>query len=285
MLPGAWSGGRGRRGALAGASAVVLCVGGLLAACGGDGREGHVATGAAADGPEAGPDGAVPPGGGVEFVPLDGRPSGAPSGRPPGAAPGQGPGEPGADPDRDVKSPDRGPSSRAQDTPGNRSPTTPGSRSPAPGSSGLDGNDNATGNGNGNGEGDHRPGRPGNSSGSDPTAPGATRPPSTPAPPAPAALKVGAPRRQAADKRWCEDVTLSFRNTGGAPVRSGSVTLSTHIIGGLGVDWGTIESTRKLPAPLGAGRTVQKTWPICVDWWRVPLGMHIETRDVDVRWK
>jgi hypothetical protein len=24
---------------------------------------------------------------------------------------------------------------------------------------------------------------------------------------------------------------------------------------------------------------------VCVDAWRVPLGMHIETRDVTVRWK
>ncbi|MFH8992903.1 hypothetical protein [Streptomyces sp. NPDC017940] len=313
MLPGAWSGGRGRRGALAGASAVVLCAGVLLAACGRDGREGHVATGAAADGPQAGGQGAVPPGGDVEFVPLDGSPSGRPSGRSPGWAPGQSPGDPGGDPGPDSKSPDDGPGSGVQGTPdsrgpststsGSRSPSTSasGSRSPAPGSSGLGGNATGSGsatgngnededgpgngNGNGNGASDHRPGPPGSSSGSAPTTPGTTRPPSTPAPPAPAALEVGAPRREAADKRWCEDVTLSFRNTGGAPVRSGSVTLGTHIIGALGVDWGTIESTRKLPAPIGAGRTVRKNWPICADWWRVPPGMHIETRDVDVRWK
>jgi hypothetical protein len=24
---------------------------------------------------------------------------------------------------------------------------------------------------------------------------------------------------------------------------------------------------------------------VCVDAWRVPLGMHVETREVDVRWK
>ncbi|MFE0099127.1 hypothetical protein [Streptomyces sp. NPDC059009] len=98
-------------------------------------------------------------------------------------------------------------------------------------------------------------------------------------------LKVGKPERAAADDRWCEKVTVAFRNTGGAPVRSGTVTFATHVIGALGVDWATIESTEKLPAPIGAGQKKEKTWSVCVDAWRVPLGMHIETRDVSVKWK
>ncbi|MFH8489914.1 hypothetical protein [Streptomyces longisporoflavus] len=93
------------------------------------------------------------------------------------------------------------------------------------------------------------------------------------------------PQRKPADDRWCEKVTVSFRNTGGSPVRSGTVTFETHVIGGLGVDWATIKSTEKLPAPIDAGKTVKKTWPVCVDAWRVPLGMHVETRDVSVEWE
>ena len=98
-------------------------------------------------------------------------------------------------------------------------------------------------------------------------------------------LSVGEPRRAATDRRWCEKVTVAFRNTGGTAVRSGTVTFATHIIGALGIDWATIESTASLPAPLAAGARKEKTWTVCVDDWRVPLGMHIETRDVSVRWK
>ncbi|NED87181.1 hypothetical protein G3I76_44750 [Streptomyces sp. SID11233] len=98
-------------------------------------------------------------------------------------------------------------------------------------------------------------------------------------------LKVGAPGRAAADKRWCEKVTVEFRNTGGSPVRSGTVTFATHIIGGLGIDWATRESTAPLPAPIDAGAARKKTYTVCVDDWRVPLGMHVETRDVFAVWK
>jgi hypothetical protein len=91
--------------------------------------------------------------------------------------------------------------------------------------------------------------------------------------------------RAAADERWCEEVTVEFRNTGGSPARSGTVTFATHIIGGLGIDWATRESTAPLPVPIGAGAARKKTYTVCVDAWRVPLGMRIETRDVTAVWK
>ncbi|MCI3274597.1 hypothetical protein [Streptomyces cylindrosporus] len=106
-----------------------------------------------------------------------------------------------------------------------------------------------------------------------------------PSPATPAALTWGDPTRKATDKRWCEDVTLEFANSGGTAVRSGEVTFGTHIIGALGLDWGTVESTAGLPVPIEAGARKEKTWTVCVESWRVPLGMHIETRDVAVRWK
>jgi hypothetical protein len=98
-------------------------------------------------------------------------------------------------------------------------------------------------------------------------------------------LDVGAPSRAATDRRWCEKVTVSFVNTGGTAVRSGTVTFGTHIIGALGIDWATIRSAEALPAPIAAGAKKSGTWTVCVDAWRVPLGMHIETRDVSVQWK
>jgi hypothetical protein len=80
-------------------------------------------------------------------------------------------------------------------------------------------------------------------------------------------------------------VTVAFHNSGGTAVRSGTVTFGTHIIGLLGLDWGTVDSTEDLPVPIAAGAREDHTWTVCVDAWRVPLGMHIETRDVSVRWK
>jgi hypothetical protein len=96
---------------------------------------------------------------------------------------------------------------------------------------------------------------------------------------------VGKPVLGDADKRWCQDVTLALRNSGGRAVRSGTVTFGTHVIGSLGIDWATVESTKKLPVPLGPGEEKKKTWTVCVESWRVPLGMHVETRDVSVDWK
>lgn len=102
----------------------------------------------------------------------------------------------------------------------------------------------------------------------------------------PAVLKVSEPQRAKAGDRWCEKVTVEFRNTGGSPVKKGKVTFGTHIIGSLGVDWDTRASTRAVPVPLAAGEKKEKTWTVCVDRWRVPLGMRVETRDVRVSdWK
>ncbi|MGH1554457.1 hypothetical protein ACRAWF_28510 [Streptomyces sp. L7] len=120
----------------------------------------------------------------------------------------------------------------------------------------------------------------GGSSAHSPSATPTTGPTTTPA-----ALGWSAPARKPASHRWCEDVTLTFRNSGGTAVRSGTVTFGTHIIGALGIDWATIYSTEQLPAPIGAGAGSTKTWTVCVDAWRVPLGMHIETRDVSVQWR
>ncbi|WP_311137306.1 hypothetical protein [Streptomyces sp. I6] len=87
-------------------------------------------------------------------------------------------------------------------------------------------------------------------------------------------------RRSPTDKRWCENVTVRFRNDGGAAVRSGTVVFGTHIIGMLGTDWATIRSAQDLPAPIAAGAARTTAYRVCVDSWRVPLGMRVETRDV-----
>ncbi|MFK0152164.1 hypothetical protein ACIQVK_08785 [Streptomyces sp. NPDC090493] len=79
-------------------------------------------------------------------------------------------------------------------------------------------------------------------------------------------------------------MTVTFANSGGTAVRSGTVTLGTHIIDLLGIDWSTVTSTEPVPAPVAPGSRKAKTWTVCVDAWRVPLGMHVETRVATVDW-
>ncbi|MCH5677671.1 hypothetical protein [Streptomyces gilvus] len=240
---------RGRRGALIGASAAVVCLGATLAACGGDQREGYTATGAVG-GPLV--SGSAVPTGGVTLVPLE-RP-GATTGGSGAPAPAKGDRGSGA-----------GSGDPAGSTPAAGDRGTPSS-APAAGTSGAQ-------------VGGAESGR------TAPTSPPATATPAPTAPVGPAALSWGEPVRTATDRRWCEDVELTFVNSGGTAVRSGTVTFGTHIIGLLGIDWGTVESAERLPLPIGAGARKEKTWTVCVDAWRVPLGMHVETRDVTVQWK
>ncbi|MFF7752326.1 hypothetical protein ACFZCP_24440 [Streptomyces sp. NPDC007971] len=241
---------QGRRGAVAAASAAVVCLGAALAACSGGGRDGYVAVGGVPRpaGTAGGPTGAV------RMVPLDGRdgstksPSAqASSDRPRTRTPAAGTAP--------------GPAGTASDPVGT-APDPAGSPEPVPGST-----PSATG------QSPSAPQRP---------SPTPTPPHTTPA--APADLGWGDPTRKETDRRWCEKVTVAFHNSGGTAVRSGTVTFGTHIIGGLGIDWGTVASTVDLPVPLAAGAHESPTWTVCVDAWRVPLGMHIETRDVAVRW-
>ncbi|MFJ6720691.1 hypothetical protein [Streptomyces sp. NPDC091259] len=116
-----------------------------------------------------------------------------------------------------------------------------------------------------------------------PPAPGGPGTP-TPAPAGPARLTVGAPLRSAAPDRWCERVTVTFTNTGGTAARSGTVSFATHIIGALGIDWATITTTRPLPVPIAGGTSKTQTYTVCVESWRVPLGMRVETRNVTAIW-
>ncbi|MFF5476852.1 hypothetical protein ACFY5C_05830 [Streptomyces sp. NPDC012935] len=244
----------GRRRAVIGASAAVVCLGGALGACGGDGGgDGYVATGAAGGPPRVSGTAAAPTGE-VTLVPLDG---------PKGGEAGQG-----------------GDNSGGRGESGSNSPGQGGSQEPTA-ARGAERRVTESPN--------HLPGEtPGRAvTPTDPTGPPGSSPaPSTPATiPSPAKLTVSDPVREPADKRWCEKVALDFHNSGGTAVRSGTVTFGTHVIGALGIDWATIESTQELPAPIKAGAREEKSWTVCVESWRVPLGMHIETQDVSVRWK
>ncbi|MFJ4368741.1 hypothetical protein ACIP4S_31975 [Streptomyces chartreusis] len=249
----------GRRCALIGASAAVVCLGGTLAACGGGGGDdGYVATGAAGGPPRVSGTAAAPTGE-VTLVPLDGPESVGASGSGTGGSGGGGSGS------------DNSPGSEGSQGPTSAAGTgregTDGPASPPSGTRGPE--DTPAGSAT----------TPGGSSGNSGGGPAPS------APPSPAKLAVSDPVRKPTDKRWCEKVTLDLRNSGGTAVRSGTVTFGTHIIGALGIDWATIESSEGLPAPIGAGERKEKTWTVCVDAWRVPLGMHIETRDVSVQWK
>ncbi|MGE7385077.1 hypothetical protein ACQKM2_06175 [Streptomyces sp. NPDC004126] len=264
------------------ALALVLCCSALaaLAGCGQD-RDGYVVVGAAAAGPERGAGENVPPRGRVEFQPLASDGPG-PSAEAPGSTP---PGAPGSRP-----ADGSGPGGGTATAPVGSAPV-PGTP-PDPGTAATPGGAGGTG---GTGTGATTPAPP-----APPTSPGSPGSPGTPAPPAPkpgttppappatpatpARLTLGAPVRAAASSRWCERVTVTFTNTGTTPARSGTVGFATHIIGALGVDWATITTTQPLPAPIAGGSSKTQTYTVCVEAWRVPLGMRVETRNVSAAW-
>ncbi|WP_424569252.1 hypothetical protein [Streptomyces sp. CH-036] len=278
-------GSTGRRGTAIAASAAALCLGtGLLSGCGSGPGDGYTAVGAAAGSSKPPSDGA--PSGDVTLTPLDGSGGGGGGGTSPsgGTSPG-----PGTSPS--AGSSDGGRSGDAQDGSGGARTGVPDGRQAA-GASGGPGEapsqpaDPSTPSKPGGSGGAGSP--PGGGGTSNPSPPGSGSPgsPKPPAPPAtPAALTLSAPQREPADKRWCEKVTVEFRNTGGSPARSGTVTFATHIIGALGVDWATITSSQPLPAPIDARSTRSKTYTVCVESWRVPLGMRVETQDVSAVWE
>lgn len=268
-----------------GTSAAALCLGGLLAACGSGGGGGYAAVGPADGSPRA-PGAVVAPSGDVSLAPLDDtNPTG-------------GKGSSGSGEGSSAAGPGGG-------TPTGGTGDADGSHGSSPGSGGSNGSaagggdsgtasGSAGGTGTGTGAGSSSPsGSPsgGDSGGDSGGTSGSSGGSSTPSPPGPtasarpAALAVSEPSRTATGQRWCEKVTLSFSNTGGKAVRSGTVTFGTHIIGALGIDWATVRSTEPLPAPIAAGGRKSGTWTVCVDSWRVPLGMHVETQDVSVAWK
>ncbi|MFB7218250.1 hypothetical protein [Streptomyces sp. NPDC056227] len=269
-------GSTGRRGTVIVASAAVLCLGGALAACGAAAgeKDGYAAVGAAGTGPEKAPEGAVAPSGRVTLIPLDGEGGGGGEEPKPGssAASGDTGGKGGTG---------SGAGGGAADRTSGGAQSSSGSGGTTGGAAGSRGGTGSAGSAGGGGTGGTASGGAGGGSATPttPSAPGST------APAAPAVLTLGAPERAAVDHRWCEKVTVEFRNTGGSPARSGTVTFATHIIGGLGIDWATVETTAPLPAPIDAGAVREKTYTVCVDAWRVPLGMHVETRDVTAVWK
>ncbi|MGW8489914.1 hypothetical protein [Streptomyces sp. NPDC055886] len=281
-------GSTGRRGTAIAASAAALCLGaGLLSGCGSGPGDGYTAVGAV-DGRSKNPsEGDRALSGEVTLTPLDesgdgGRGRGGDGGASPSgdgdsspssgadASGAAGPGGPGGGRTETTGGQAGSPSDGAGTKPS--TPTTPSGPS-TPGSGSGSGSGSSSGGGSGT---PSQPDSPG-------PGPGASKPPVPPA--TPAALTLSAPQRAAADKRWCEKVTVKFRNTGGTPARSGTVTFATHIIGALGVDWATITSKQPLPAPIGAGSSRSQTYTVCVESWRVPLGMRIETQDVSAVWE
>ncbi|MFF5534379.1 hypothetical protein ACFY71_18160 [Streptomyces cinerochromogenes] len=234
-----------RSGILTAVSAAVVGLGGVLVACGGGGPGGgYTAVGTGQGGPTA-----VAPSGSVTLVPLDRQPHGA------------GPAAPAHSGTPRSATPESPPTSAST------SASAPTSAPPVEVTSGTPQSGGGPG------------GRTTPPAASPSPAPSRT----TPAP-APADLSWGDPATEDTDKRWCQKVTVGFHNAGGTAVRSGSVTFGTHIIGALGIDWGTVGSTVELPVPLAPGARRSPAWTVCVDAWRVPLGMHIETRDVSVEW-
>lgn len=270
------------------ASAALVCLGVLLTAgCGGGGDDGYVAVGAAGqsqpdgDGARSGPE---RPDDKVKMVPLPEAPGDEASADSGSGGPGGGPANGSGSGSASERAGGGGAASKGGSSGKGADGGSGSGGSPSPGGSGGSG-----GGGTGGGSSSPSPGGSTGTGGSSPSPGGSSGGggqggDSTPS--GPAVLKVSEPERAKASDRWCEKVTVQFRNTGGSAVKKGTVTFGTHIIGSAGVDWATRTSTRALPVPLGAGEKKSKTWTVCVDRWRVPLGMHVETRDVKVSgWK
>ncbi|MFE5624521.1 hypothetical protein ACFQ8S_20875 [Streptomyces virginiae] len=261
-----------RKGSRAATALLALCctaVAGLTGR-GGPPREGFSAVGAAAPGPERGAGENVAPQDGVEFQQLGGPSAAGGSTESSGtsaAPPGSG--------------------TAGGSTPGGATTTTPGGSGSAPGTPGGPGR--TTTPPGSPGTPSHPAGPTGPASPTGPTSP--TGPPgkpgtTPPAPPpaTPALLTLSAPARSAASDRWCERVTVTFTNTGSTAARSGTVSFATHVIGALGIDWATITTTQPLPAPIAGGASKTQTYTVCLEAWRVPLGMHVDTRKVTATW-
>ncbi|MFD6364208.1 hypothetical protein [Streptomyces roseolus] len=275
--------------------AVALCLGGALTACGGGGDdEGFTAVGA---GPS--PGGAVAPSGAVTLVPLDSPTASgttsSTSSPPPGPdAPPDGPG-PSSSPSPSLST-DSGTGTgtvAGTGSSGSGSGSASGGRTEPGAPSGGSSGGGSSGGGSPSGGGTPSPPRtPGTTPGTTAaptTAPAPTTAaprPSTPRPaPGPAVLTVSAPVTADGERRWCERVTVTFRNTGGSPVVSGTARFATHVIGALGIDWGTVVTSQPLPAPIAAGAARKETYTVCLESWRVPLGMRVETREVTASWR
>ncbi|MEZ0064300.1 hypothetical protein ABIA32_000278 [Streptacidiphilus sp. MAP12-20] len=227
-------------------SAIRPLLGGLLgvtlvtlAACGPD-RGGSVAIGG---GPPA-PIATTPSNSGVVFVPLDSPTPGSTNARTPGSTPNSGTGS----------------------TPGPPASSTGGSGS---GGTGVTGGSRSTPSG-GRSTG-------GTGSGTGTPSPGGGGP-TTSAPQSPASLAVTALNTADTGQRWCQRVTLGLANSGDRTATSGTVTFATHVIGALGIDWWTYQTSQALAAPVAGHRSVDESWTVCLDSWRVPIGMHMETR-------
>ncbi|KOU39825.1 hypothetical protein ADK55_32970 [Streptomyces sp. WM4235] len=270
------------------ALALTLCCSTAAAAltgCGGATRDGYVAVGAAAPGPERGAGENVPPRGQVELQRLGAPPTsgtasastGTPAGSPAPQTSGDGGNGPTPPPGGgSVPAPNTG-AGAEPGHPGAPAGTTGGTGGSSTGGAGgsvSTGGSGSTGGAGSGGSGTPRP----------PTSPPGTTPTPTPAPATPARLTLGAPTRSGAADRWCENVTVSFTNTGTTAARSGTITFATHIIGALGVDWATRTTTQPLPTPIAGGTTKTRTYTVCVESWRVPLGMHVDTRNVTATW-
>ncbi|MFE3776142.1 hypothetical protein [Streptomyces sp. NPDC059122] len=253
---------------VAAASAAALCLGALLTGCGTAAGTGYAAVGAAGPSDGTARTKPAPPPGGVQLTPLDGDDTG------PTGSPGPSPGTTANAPSATSGAPGAPGTSGTSGTP----PSAPPGSSAAP----------PAGHGNGDAPGTNAPSPPSGSPAPQPSGSPAPEPPSPTIPPgpnAPSGLVVGKPVLADTDVRWCQRLTIDFLNTGDHPVTTGTVTFGSHVIGALGIDWATLDSTHPLPLPLAPGKPATGTWRVCVDAWRVPLGMHLDTKDVSFTWK
>ena len=88
---------------------------------------------------------------------------------------------------------------------------------------------------------------------------------------------MGSLRRAPGDRRWCENVTVTFGNSGDTAATWGRVEFTTHVVDLLGIDWASYRTSFAVPVPIAPGGRVTRTYGICLTAWQVLPGTRLRT--------
>ena len=84
-------------------------------------------------------------------------------------------------------------------------------------------------------------------------------------------------------RRWCRNITVTYRNRGGLPVTSGRAVLRAAVVDLFGIEWASSRTAVGVPLPIAAGGRVTRTYGVCFDVWRVLPGTRVVARGIVLR--
>jgi hypothetical protein len=95
-------------------------------------------------------------------------------------------------------------------------------------------------------------------------------------------LTAGPPQDTPGGQPWCEDVTVTYTNSGTRQVTSGQATLVSQVTDAFGYVWGSYRTPVALPLPIAPGTAATSSYDLCLAPWQVPPGTHLETTAVEL---